>query len=59
MAHEAGKGSRPRPSSVSREVFDQRWEQVFGRRETAIETPKEVTVNECLADIDDSEQVGP
>lgn len=31
MASEAGKGSRPRPFSVSQEEYDTRWEAIFGR----------------------------
>lgn len=57
MAHEAGKGSRPRPFSVTQEVFDQRWQQIFSSR--VREERQEITTEECLKDIDDSEQVGP
>jgi hypothetical protein len=28
---EAGKGSRPRPYSVSQQEYDQRWDAIFGR----------------------------
>lgn len=31
MAWEAGKGSRPRPFSVSQEEYGNRWEAIFGR----------------------------
>jgi hypothetical protein len=31
MAHEAGKGSRPRPFSVAQEEYDKRWDAIFGR----------------------------
>jgi hypothetical protein len=31
MAHEAGKGSRPRPFSVTQQEYDQRWDAIFGR----------------------------
>ena len=31
MAHEAGKGSRPRPFSVSQDEYDNRWDAIFGR----------------------------
>lgn len=27
-----GKGSKPRPLSVSKEEFEKNWEQVFGKR---------------------------
>jgi len=32
MAHEAGKGSRPRPYSVSKEKFDDNFERIFGKK---------------------------
>jgi hypothetical protein len=31
MAHEAGKGSRPRPFSVSQAEWDSRWDAIFSR----------------------------
>ena len=31
MAHEAGKGSAPRPFSVSQEEYDNRWDIIFSR----------------------------
>lgn len=31
MAHEAGKGSRPRPFSVNQTEYDTRWDAIFGR----------------------------
>lgn len=31
MAHEAGKGSKPRPLSVSQDEYDNRWDTIFGR----------------------------
>ena len=31
MAHEAGKGSKPRPFSVSQHEYDTRWDSIFGR----------------------------
>jgi hypothetical protein len=33
-----GKGSKPRPKSVPPEVFEERWEAVFGKKKT--EKPK-------------------
>lgn len=43
MAHEAGKGSRPRPYSVSREKFNENWEAIFGgaERDQRSEVPTE------------------
>jgi hypothetical protein len=32
MAHEAGKGSRPRPYSVSKEEFDDNFDRIFGKK---------------------------
>jgi hypothetical protein len=32
MAHEAGKGSRPRPFSVSKDEFDNRFDAIFGKK---------------------------
>ena len=34
MAFEAGKGSRPRPYSVSQQEYDSRWDAIFGRDNT-------------------------
>ena len=34
---EAGKGSRPRPYSVSQEEFDNRWEAIFGKKDKSAE----------------------
>lgn len=31
MAHEAGKGSKPRPFSVSQSEWDSRWDAIFSR----------------------------
>lgn len=31
MAHEAGKGSKPRPFSVSQDEYDKRWDAIFCR----------------------------
>ncbi len=31
MAHEAGKGSQPRPFSVSQDEWARRWDAIFGR----------------------------
>jgi hypothetical protein len=32
MAHEAGKGSRPRPFSVSKDEFDNRFDAIFSKK---------------------------
>ena len=31
MAHEAGKGSTPRPFSVSQDEYNNRWDIIFSR----------------------------
>jgi len=36
MAHEAGKGSRPRPFSVSKDEFDNRFDAIFGKKKKDI-----------------------
>jgi hypothetical protein len=36
MAHEAGKGSRPRPFSVSKDEFDNNFETIFGKKKKDI-----------------------
>ncbi len=33
MAHEAGKGSSPRPISVEADTFASNWERTFGKKE--------------------------
>lgn len=30
---EAGKGSKPRPFSISQQEFDNRWEAIFGKKD--------------------------
>ncbi len=32
MAHEAGKGSSPRPFSVDQEEYAKRWDIIFGKK---------------------------
>ena len=31
MAHEAGKGSKSRPFSISQQEYDNRWDNIFSR----------------------------
>ena len=42
MAHEAGKGSRPRPFSVSQKEYDTRWDAIFRRDGLDEDNKKEV-----------------
>ena len=39
MAHEAGKGSRPRPYSVSQNTFSSNWDNIFKKKDTDM-TPR-------------------
>ena len=57
MAHEAGKGSSPRPYSVSNEEYANRWDAIFGRdnKNDNTGTSKNefqdvLTTEECLVD---------
>lgn len=34
MTKEAGKGSSPRPYSVTQQEYDARWDMIFGRDKT-------------------------
>lgn len=42
MAHEAGKGSKPRPFSISQAEYDARWDAIFSRDGLDDEPKKEV-----------------
>ena len=35
-----GKGSKPRPLSVSREEYERNWDMLFGKKEKTEEEPK-------------------
>jgi len=43
MSKEAGKGSSPRPYSVTQQEYDSRWDMIFGRDKLKEkeETPEE------------------
>ena len=50
MAHEAGKGSKPRPFSVSQAEWDSRWDAIFSRDlkeedNKSVDTVQEVQCN--------------
>jgi hypothetical protein len=50
MAHEAGKGSKPRPFSVSQAEWDSRWDAIFSRDlkeedKKSVDTVQEVQYN--------------
>ena len=43
---DGGKGSKPRPFSVSQEEFDNRWETIFGKKDKSTDeksVDKEIT----------------
>ncbi len=42
MAHEAGKGSKPRPFSISQAEYDARWDAIFRRDGLDEDQKKEV-----------------
>ena len=43
---DGGKGSKPRPYSVSQEEFDSRWENIFGKKKKDQQEVKEEVVEE-------------
>jgi hypothetical protein len=54
---DGGKGSSPRPFSVPKEEFDNRWEVIFGKKQKQEQTQ----VEDCVVDGDlpkDSDQDG-
>lgn len=51
---DGGKGSRPRPFSVSQEEFDNRWENIFGKKNKSEE--KENTADEEITDHSEEDQ---
>jgi len=40
MAHEAGKGSRPRPYSVDQSTFRNNWDSIFGKKKVEDSQPE-------------------
>ena len=50
MAHEAGKGSRPRPFSVSKDEFDNRFDAIFGKKKK--ETLAEFELNKSTGEVE-------
>lgn len=49
---DGGKGSRPRPFSVSQDEYDRRWDAIFGRdlKEEVKETDQETTQDKTEQD---------
>jgi hypothetical protein len=60
MAHEAGKGSKPRPFSVSQKEFDNSFERIFGnKKKTEAERfDDQVIMKEEHYDLDDEKKQG-
>jgi hypothetical protein len=55
MAHEAGKGSRPRPYSVSKEEFDNRFDAIFSKKKK--ETLAEYELNKSTGEVQQVENI--
>ena len=55
-----GKGSRPRPFSVSQKEFDNRWDAIFKKEKdtTAKEFDDKVVMKEEFYDVDDPDRIG-
>lgn len=43
---DGGKGSSPRPYSVTQQEYDSRWDAIFGRDKTKEEKPEEEQLKE-------------
>ncbi len=43
----SGKGSKPRPLSVSTEEFDNNWDRIFGKKVETINIVDETSVTLC------------
>jgi len=44
---DGGKGSKPRPYSVSQEEYDKRWDAIF-QRDTENESVKDLVTEDCM-----------
>lgn len=53
MASEAGKGSKPRPLSVSQDVFDERFDAIFRKAPYKVPSPaeREYELNKSTGDV--------
>ena len=56
MAHEAGKGSKPRPYSVSQKEYETRWDAIFSRDGLDDNDKKEVDTSQDLQYNNDTEK---
>jgi hypothetical protein len=56
MMSDGGKGSRPRPFSVSQQEYDTRWDAIFGRdlkkEQHKLENPPEIIPVNTKSEID-------
>ena len=48
----SGKGSRPRPFSVSQEEYGDRWDAIFKKDKSAIEEVSKLIAEETLQETD-------
>lgn len=58
MTHEAGKGSKQRPMTISQHEYDNRWDAIFGRdleKESDSETDKVTRYNEETQEVKNRE----
>jgi hypothetical protein len=53
MNREAGKGSKPRPYSISQEEYDKRWDAIFGRDLTVDNTDTEKNTYQDILSTED------
>jgi hypothetical protein len=54
---DSGKGSRPRPYSVSQQEYDTRWDAIFGR-DGLDDTPAQKSEQVEQSEVRDTEQGG-
>ena len=50
-----GKGSAPRPYSVTQEEYDNRWDAIFGRNNTATEDSSDTDEDNEDNELDDED----
>lgn len=59
MSREAGKGSKPRPYSISQKEWDERWNAIFGRERNDYQDilSTEDSILDALDNLDKTTQV--
>ena len=55
---DGGKGSKPRPFSVSQQEYDNRWDNIFGKKKDNTGTSKNeyqdvLSTEDCLIEVED------